>query len=412
MENRIAKAFARLAIDTCLAIGEGDRLRIAAEITQRGLVHAFAARAWERGARAVRVDWTDSRLSRIFYDKARDFLFDEVPSYVGRDGQDFVDEGWCTLSLHGEEDPAALDGVDPAKLQRQQRVRAEALSSFRHAIHSNLMPWTVVPVPTAAWAAAVFAAAGKDPGPDPEARLWEVLVPILHLDLVDPAAALEGHLELLMARAKALDAARISELRWLGPGTDLRIGLSPRSRWAGGSSCTPGGRRFVPNHPTEEVFTSPDNRLAEGRVACTRPVKVLGETVDGAWFEFRDGKVIASGAKKGEATLLRYLDIDPGSQRLGEAALVDSTGPIWKSGLVFDNGLIDENAACHIALGSSYGDAFEGTESMDTEARRGVGFNDSLVHVDFMIGSDEVEVRATLADGSSMDLIREGKFVL
>jgi len=412
MEVAAIEAYADLVIKSCINIAEGDRLRISSDLAHRDLVHALAAKAWAAGARAVRVDWQDGRLARLYYDGIRDRYLDEVPSFVGRDAAMIAEEGWSILSIVGEEDPRALDGVDPGKLQRQQRVRSQAQASFRHAVHSNAIPWCVIPAPTAAWGRAVFEAAGRDPGPDPEASLWQALLPILHLDRPDPAASLRAHLEAISARARKLSSLHIAELHFKGPGTDFRVGLSPRSSWAGGGSLTTAGKPFNANHPTEEVFTSPDRRLAEGRVACTRPVKVLGETVVEGWFEFRGGRVVDSGAAKGAETLRRFLDVDPGSRSLGEAALVDATGPIFKSGLVFDNGLIDENAACHIALGSAYFEVFEGAEAMDEAGRAEAGYNESLVHIDFMIGSEEVDVGATLADGSSLDLLKGGRFVV
>jgi len=411
MDSRIAKSFAEIALDSCLSFAGGDRLRIQAEAPHRALVHEIAAAAWDRGAREVRVDWADSRLSRLYFDRARESNFDEAPSWVATEGKMYVDEGWCILNLKGDEDPAALDGVASGRLQRHQRSRALANSSYRDAIMSNKIAWTILPVATEAWARAAFKASGRDPGPDPEKALWEVLIPILRLDRPDPAAELRAHSAELQARAKILNEARLKEVHFSGPGTDLRIGLSPRSRWGGAGGNTPQGRFFLPNHPTEEVFTSPDNRLAEGRVACTRPVKVLGETVVEGWFEFREGRVVASGAKKGSETLARYLEVDPGASRLGEVALVDSLGPIWKSGFIFDNILLDENAACHIALGSAYVDVFEGSGNMGSEERAAAGYNEALVHTDFMIGSPEVDVEGTRADGTRVQILKGGKFV-
>ena len=411
MEPRIAKAYADIALDSCLGLREGGKLRVVAEIAHRSLVHAIAEGAWQRGAAVVRVDWNDTRLSRLFFDKAQDIRFDEVPSYIGRDARCFVDEGFCNLSLVGDEDPTALDGVDPGKLQRQQRARSTAMKPFRDAVMSNGLAWSVMPVATEAWGRAVLSAAGRDPGPDPEQTLWEVLIPILGLDRPDHAAAIRTHMAELAKRAALLVQARFSEIHFTGPGTDLSVGLSPLSRWTGGASKTRAGATFYANHPTEEVFSSPDARLTRGRASCTRPVKVLGETVEGAWFEFRDGRVVASGAAKGAAVLARYLEVDEGSRRLGEVALVDSTGPIWKSGLVFDNGLIDENATCHIALGSAYTEVFEGAAGMDAGGRKAVGFNDSMVHLDFMIGSDQVEIEGLDSGGHMRPIIKDGKFV-
>jgi aminopeptidase len=277
---------------------------------------------------------------------------------------------------------------------------------------SNRLIWCVAPVPTAAWGTQVFEDAGRKAPADPEAALLAELLPILRLDAADPGAVVRSPAKEIEARAKRLDALALAELHFKGPGTDLRVGLSRRSRWVGGGSRTPDGRYFLANHPSEEVFTSPDARLTEGRAACTRPVEVLGAKVEGAWFEFRGGEVVDFGAAENRASLERYFDIEPHAKRLGEVALVDGSGPIFKSGLVFNNALIDENAACHIALGAAYEEAFEGSEGMDEEAKKGEGFNTSLVHTDFMIGSEKVEVSGIDGNGREKTLIHDGSFAI
>jgi aminopeptidase len=244
-----------------------------------------------------------------------------------------------------------------------------------------------------------------------EAALAEILRPILRLDAPDPAAAWRAHVEATDERSRHIDSLKLRTLRFTGPGTDLLVGLSPRSRWVGGFSRTPRGVFFTPNIPTEEIFATPDARLTEGRVTCTRPVGILGSKVEGAWFVFGDGLVRSCGASRNEDFLKSYIDMTPGARRLGEVALVDSAGPVARSGLVFDNGLIDENAACHIALGSGFEEAFEGAEGMDPAARAAEGYNDCLVHLDFMIGSEETDVTGTDASGREIPIIRRGSFV-
>lgn len=412
MDETTMRGYAALLLDACLGLAPGARLRVAAEPCHRPLMHAIAEAAYARGARAVRFDYADPRLARIRADHARDEWVEDVSALVRREAETYVEEGWTTLNLVGEEDPKAMEGADPSRVQRSLKARSGHVKPFRDAMMSNRLAWCVAPAPTAAWGRSVFLDAGRDPGPDPAAALWAELVPILRLDAPDPARAAREHGEALQARGRALDALALESLRFTAPGTDLLVRLSPRSRWIGGGSRMPDGRFFLPNHPTEEVFTSPDANGTEGRAACTRPVDVLGAKVAGAWFEFEGGRVVRFGAARNEAMLGRYLDSDEGARRLGEAALVDATGPIFRSGLVFGNTLIDENAACHIALGASYDEAFEGGGDLDEAAKRREGFNDSIVHTDFMIGSERMEVAGRGSDGREIPILKGGRFAI
>jgi len=202
------------------------------------------------------------------------------------------------------------------------------------------------------------------------------------------------------------------ELRFSGPGTELRIALSPDSVWLGGGDATPDGKPFMPNIPTEEVFTTPDFRGTEGRASLTRPVRIHGTIVEGGTLEFKNGVVVSSSARKGADALAAYIETDAGSHRLGEVALVDASSPIWKSGLVFDSMLLDENAACHIALGAGYDPAFKGVDGLSEDQKERRGFNVSVGHEDVMIGSDEVSVVGVDASGKETTVIRRGSFAI
>ncbi len=410
MDHATMYRYAALLVEGCLDLRAGSRLRVSGETCHRPLMLAIAERAYALGARSVRLDYPDPRLTRIRADGCRHEYLDDISLSLSREAETLVEEGWYSLSLVGEDDPAALEGAAPERLQRLARGRSQAVKPYREAMMSNRLPWCVAPVPTAAWGKDVLSGAGRDPGTDPEGELWKALVPILRLDADDPAATAKAHAALLKRRADALTALALDRLHFTGPGTDLVVGLSPRSRWIGGGSTTVDGRFFLPNHPTEEVFTSPDAKRTEGRVACTRPLQVLGAKVEGAWFEFEGGRVARFGAARNEASLGRYLDTDGGSRLLGEVALVDATGPIYRSGLVFDNGLIDENAACHIALGAAYEEAFDGAPAMDAAVKAAEGFNESMVHEDFMIGSEDVVVEGADKAGRTTLILERGTF--
>lgn len=416
MDERWNAAYAKLLAGACLGVTEGARLRISTEIAHRDLARAVAEEAYSLGARAVRVDFDDPRLERIRADRSRNEWFDDAPLPHARLADAYVEEGWATLTLLGEEEPGLLEGADPERLARAARARSAAWKAYRETILSNRVAWCVAPAPTAAWARSILPperlAERAARGEGPEAVLAEILRPLLRLDAADPSAAWRAHVEAIDTRSRRLDGLSLRSLHFRGPGTDLFVGLSPRSRWVGGGSRTPQGAFFTPNIPTEEIFATPDARKTEGRATCTRPVSVRGAKVEGAWFEFEAGRASRCGASRNAASLERYLDTDLGARRLGEVALVDSSGPVAQSGLVFDNGLIDENAACHIALGSGFVEAFAGSESLDEAARAAEGFNDSLVHIDFMIGSDEVDVTGRDAGGAEIPLIRGGRFAI
>ena len=269
---------------------------------------------------------------------------------------------------------------------------------------SGRLPWCVIPYPTEAWAGEVL-------GPGAEVSdLWRALVPILRLDRPDPVEELRACMRRLAGRAGNLGALALRSLRFRGPGTDLCISLAPESRWQGGTDATPAGKVFMPNIPTEEVFATPDFRGTTGTVSLTKPLRIRGTLVRGGRLAFRDGEVVDASAERGEEALAGFLRTDAGSKRLGEVALVDSSSPVWQSGLVFDSILLDENAACHIALGAGYEPAFAGAEAMDDAEKESRGFNVSLVHEDLMIGSQEVEVTGIGADSREIPLISRGLF--
>ena len=406
MEERTMAAWVALALDAGLHVGEGTRLRVIGAMPHRALMHAVAEGAYRRGASLVRLEYNDPRLARIRVDASRDGHLDEVPLILRREAEVFTAELWSSLLIVGDEDPDAMEGADELRLARVQRARGKAYSALRAAQMSSRFAWCVMPAATDAWAKkALGVAAGAD-------DLWAVLVPILRLDRPDPAAELRAHMESLGTRALALDALRLRELRFEGPGTDLRVALAPESRWVGGADRTPGGAPFMPNIPTEETFSTPDFRGTEGRAALTRPVRILGSLVEGGHLRFEKGRVVEASADRGGAALEGFLGTDEGSRRIGEVALVDSANPIGRSGVVFDSALIDENAACHIALGAGYDPGFDGSAEWSEEEKGSQGFNVSLVHEDLMIGGPEVDVTGVDASGREVALMRRGSFVL
>ncbi len=402
MTNDIVNAYAAAALDCGLGLREGERLRIVGEPPQRGLMNAIAAAAYGRGAQLVRVEYDDPALARIRADRSRAEFLDEPPAVLRAESEALAAGAWRYLFIEGPEDPEALEGVDQDRMTRIQRARSKAIETLRGAYMSSRIPWCVMPAATDGWARAILGSRSS------AAELWAILSPILRLGEDDPAAALRAHMKRLDERSAAMNGLLLREIRFSGPGTELRVRLAPGSRWVGGNDSTPEGRAFAPNIPTEEVFATPDFRGTEGIAALTKPVRLRGSLVEGGRLSFKGGAVVDCSATRGEDALTAFLDTDPGCRRLGEVALVDSGNPIARSGLVFDSSLLDENAACHIALGAGYEAAFSGSLDWSDEEKLAAGFNVSDLHEDLMIGSPEMDAIGVDEEGREIVLMRKG----
>ncbi len=397
---------------TSLNLQEGQNLLVRTEPVHWKFASIIAAEAYKRGARYVRVDSNEKEnplLYKARIDNSKDKYLDYVPAFRTETLRLMVEENWALIALKGTEDPDILATLDPERNTISSKAVAEAGKPFREATQNNRIQWIVAFAPTEILSGKIM-----DLPPSQKAidNLWEVLIPILHLDEKDPSAAWVKSGKTLKRRASSLNSLKLKEVYFNGPGTDLKIGLSKKAIWHGGRSVTEKGIEFSPNIPTEEVFTAPDFRETEGKVRISRPVLVpaIGKMIEGAWLEFKEGKLVNYGAESGKDVLDQYLAIDPAAAYLGELALVDSNSPIFKSGKTFYNILFDENASCHIALGSAYPDCYEGGSKMGVAEKRANGINVSNLHTDFMIGSPDVDVTGKTWDGEMVDIIIDGEF--
>jgi len=400
----IVEAVAALAVGAGLRTESGDLVLIDGSPPHRDLMLAAARECWRRGARYVLLRYMDDRAFQDRADRSPERWLDDVPKAVSGLHEALASEGWTRLVIYGDEDPCMFEGADLGRLARLNAASHRAGKPLMEAMLSFAVPWCLVPYPTDAWAR--LALDSPDASGD---ELWPVLLDAMRLSGGSAAIPL-AHFNKLAGRAAALSDLRLDSLLFAGPGTDLRVGLSPRSLWMGGAVATPNNRSFTPNIPTEEIFTTPDFRRTEGRVTCTRPIMVMDMIVEGAWLEFRSGEVVASGASRNAEALERFLAIDRGARRLGEVALVDCSSPIWRSGKLFRNILLDENAACHIALGHGLAATFRGAAPMRPGEREAAGYNESLEHTDIMIGSDLVTVSGRDAEGRERVLMQDGRF--
>jgi aminopeptidase len=363
------------------------------------LVHAIVRRAYERGARYVDVWYFDGTAKRIRGETASEGTLDWVPPWLGRRIELLADLDAARIVLVPLVPPGLLDGVDPA---RAGLDRLPTLPETFKAIDERSIAWTLSPFPARDWARRVYPGASDDEAVE---LLWRDVVHVCRLDEPDPAQAWTDRIEEIFQVASRLDALDLDALRFEGPGTDLTVGLLPSSRFAkeGGSSQTRTGIRHVPNLPTEEVYTTPDPGRAEGVVTATKPLDLAGSLITNLRIRFEGGRVVSIDADANADALRARCAVDDGASRLGEVALVDRESRIGKLGKTFFTTLLDENAASHLALGDAYAAP---VADPDDVAR----INESAIHIDFMIGSDDVTVTGTTKSGERVPILCGGNW--
>jgi aminopeptidase len=400
-ENDRLERFADLAVRVGANVQPGSGVLLRSDIAHLEVARAVVERAYLAGAAWVEVEWSDGpiRRSRLTHETI-ETLTRSRPWAIERT-REWAAERGVAIHLVGDPDPHLLDDADPAKVSA---VRTEELSAYREATLVQRLRWTVVAAPNPGWAREVF---GE---PDVE-RLWEAVATAMRLDEADPVACWRERTAELAARARALNALDLTEVRYRSAGTDLRAGLLPGTRWTGGSLEDPDGVTYLPNIPTEEVFTSPDRRRADGAISLTKPVIIGGQVVEGLRVTFSGGRITDVTATSGAETVRSQLDTDEGARSLGEVSLVDRDSRIAKAGILFHNTLFDENAACHVAWGQSFPFAVAGGLTRSNEERYEIGLNLSAVHTDVVIGGDGMTVTGAGPNGT-VEIIRDDEWVL
>ena len=395
--------YARLAVEVAVNLQPGQFLRIAAEPEHLPLVRAIGRVAYERGARYVETLYRDSHLKRARVQHAPEDSLDWTPPWTLALLDHMIDTQGATIAITGEADPELLADLDQRRAQRTRaRLGAEKLLD---AENRRLIQWTIVGYPNEGWAEAVF---GE---PDVE-RLWDAVITATRLDEPDPVAAWQEHIERLRERAALLDERRFRTLRFTGPGTDLRVGLDPSHRWLTAAESSINGVPHLVNVPTEEVYTTPDRRLTEGTVRSTFPLALGGSIVRGLELRFAAGKIVEVRAETGADAVREEMATDEGATYLGEVALVDGDSRVRRTGVVFLETLFDENAASHIAWGQGIPTALDGGENLSNGQLEARGYNDSIVHTDFMIGGPDVTVVGVEEGGAEVPIIDDDAWVL
>jgi aminopeptidase len=385
--------YAELTVRVGTNLRPGQDMIVVAWVEQAEFARAVAQASYAAGARHVEVWYRDQHVLRSKIELAPEAALDFVPAWELSRQRSTARADAVLVSVANAPEPRLFEGLDPRRVSRAQNT---ALRELRSEMLSDYA-WTVVGVPTAGWAMAMF------DEPDVE-LLWDVFIHCLRLDTPDPGATWTARIDELQRQTQVLNDLGLDAVRFRGPGTDLTVGLFRSSRWCSGVGTTSFGHTRVPNLPTEEIFTTPDPTRTSGFVRATKPLVRDGVLVEGLRMRFEGGEVVEVEAESGVELVRRQLDVDPGARRLGEVALVDGSSRIGQTGLVFFDTLFDENAACHVAYGVGYLEALADSEG---KTRAELGVNESAVHTDFMIGGPEVEVDGIATDGSVVPLLRQ-----
>lgn len=400
--------YAELALRTGVNLQNGQALMINAPIEGADFTKTVVRKAYEMGAKDVHINWVDDELTLLKYEHAPEEVIANYPEWKVKLHDFYAEDGAAVLSIRST-NPDLLKNIDPALVAKENRAAAKAMTNFRKYTMNDQITWSIISIPTGDWAQKIFPDHSREEAIE---NLWEAIVKIVRVDQDDPVKAWEEHNQTLETAREILNEKSYKKLVFTGPGTDLEIELPEGHIWKGGSAVSQQGITFNPNMPTEEVFTLPHKYGVNGTVASTKPLNYGGSLIDNFSLTFKDGKVIDYKAEQGEGTLKHLLETDEGSVRLGEVALVPDESPVSRSGLIFYNTLFDENASCHLALGKAYPTNLEGGSDMNEEELDKHGVNDSLTHVDFMIGSDQLDIDGVKADGTTEPVFRSGTWAL
>jgi len=397
---------AQTTIKVGLRLEPGQDLLITAPSAALPLVRMIAEHAYKAGAGLVIPFFSDEEITLARYRFAPDQSFDRAASWLYEGMGKAFSANTARLAIVGD-DPMLLSGQDPAKVSRANKANSMAYQPALEKIAGFDINWNIIAWPGSAWAKQVF----PNDTPDNAVRkLADAIFAASRVDLDDPVAAWAKHNAELHMKTAWLNAKRFESLHFKGPGTDLTVGLADGHEWHGGASTAKNGITCNPNIPTEEVFTTPHAHRVNGYVSSTKPLSYNGTLIDNISVRFEAGKIVEAKASRGEDVLKKVLETDEGASRLGEVALVPHSSPISKSGLLFFNTLFDENAACHIALGQCYAKCFLDGATLTPEQIAAQGGNKSLIHIDWMIGSDQVDIDGIGVDGTRVPVFRKGEW--
>ncbi|MGB6686984.1 MAG: aminopeptidase [Terracidiphilus sp.] len=397
---------AEVAVRVGLGLEAGQEVVMTASLDALPLARRITEHAYRAGASLVTTLFTDEEAALMRYRFAPDASFDRAAGWLYDGMAAAFKSGAARLAITGG-NPALLANENPDKVGRANRSMSQVYRPALELITRFHINWTIVAAATPAWAAQMFP---NDPPDVALARLWDAIFATTRIDKDDPVAAWKAHDASLQKRAAFLNEKRYSALKYRGPGTDFRLGLADDHLWLGGGSTAANGLYCIPNMPTEEVFSMPHKDRADGTVTATKPLSHQGTMIEGIHVRFERGRIVEMRATKGQGVLEKLIDTDDGARRLGEVALVPQSSPIASSGKLFFNTLFDENAASHVALGQAYTSCMRNGENFTAEQLAAKGANSSLIHVDWMIGSDKLDIDGITASGAVEPLMRNGEW--
>ena len=403
--NENLKKYARLIAETGVNVQDNHTVVLQISVDQAPLARLITEEAYRLGAAEVIVQWSDETIQREFLAHAATDRIENVPQYKIDQTDDWIAKGASRISVVSS-NPDALAGVDAQRVAAFQAANGKALVNLRKATQANKVSWTVVAAASEGWAAKVFPELSTSE--EQVDALWNEIFKTTRIYEENPVIAWDIHDKKLQEKAAELNEQQFTALHYTAPGTDLTIGLPKNHLWEGAGSYNARGEEFMANMPTEEVFTAPDSRRVDGYVSSTKPLSYAGTIISGMKFTFKDGKVVDFSAEQGEEALKNLLAIDEGAKHLGEVALVPDPSPISQSGLIFYNTLFDENASNHLAFGSAYAFNLQGGTEMSEEELAEAGLNRSQTHVDFMVGSDKMNIDGIKEDGTIVPVFRNG----
>jgi len=398
---------AEIAVRAGLGLAAGQELVMTATLDAVPLARRITEHAYKAGATLVTTLFGDEESSLLRFRYGQNASFDAAAAWLYQGMAQAYRSGAARLAITGN-DPALLSKEDPEKVSRVNRAYSKAYRPALELIARHEINWTIVACATPAWAAAVFP---NLPQEEAVQRLWDAIFAASRANQPDPVAAWKEHDAKLHAWADRLNQKRYATLHFRGPGTDLRVGLADGHLWLGGGTTAGNGRYCIPNMPTEEVFTTPHKDRVDGHVTSTKPLSYQGTMIEEISVRFDAGRIVEAHAARGDQVLQRMIETDDGARRLGEVSLVPHSSPIASSGLLFMNTLFDENAACHIALGQAYSSCLKDGDALTPEELAARGANTSLIHVDWMIGSNRIDVDGINAAGNSEPVMRSGEWV-
>ena len=401
------KNYARLIARKGVNVKQGQEVVVRSPVDCAAFARLVVEEAYAAGAGHVQMLWSDDAVTRLTYQNVEKAYFETTPEWKRIQLDSLAKDGACFIFIEGA-DPEALKGVDPSKPAAASKAQNTQCAVYRHGLDYNLNPWCIAGAAVLPWAKHVF------PGVEDDVamyKLWCAILQVARADGDDPESAWELHDAAFEKNLRFLNDRHFDHLHYVAQnGTDLTVGMTAGHLWGGGRGETPDGHPFFPNIPTEEVFTSPDRNRVDGIVYSAMPLIHHGNKVDNFWLKFEGGKVVDYDAQVGKATLESILETDEGARHLGEVALISKNTPIRESGILFYDTLYDENASCHLALGIGFAECLEGGYDMTTDELLEAGVNVSSTHVDFMIGTDDIDITGVTADGEEVVIFQNGQW--